>query len=167
MAKEGDRRGAVLAALVLVVMLALAAGLVWVASQMPTADERTAEIRAETERLERENEAMEVRLREAGVDIPDREPRAASPVGQEARLQGCMARMQYWQRMGVWLHGGARPGVDERSWRALSDGQQDEIFEIAACISAAGETGPRSVTVTGEGGFGDLGTRTMPNRRTF
>jgi hypothetical protein len=86
---------------------------------------------------------------------------------QQARSAACMARMEHYQQLGVWKHGGARPGVDRSAWDKLTDAEKSEIFDVAACIIAAGQTGERMVTVSAEGNGPEIETRRVMNDRDF
>lgn len=72
-----------------------------------------------------------------------------------------------YQQLGVWKHGGVRPGVDRPAWDKLSEAEKSEVFDIAACIMAAGQLGERVVTVTEEGNGPEIETRRVSNDRDF
>lgn len=86
---------------------------------------------------------------------------------QQARNAACMKRMEHYQTLGVWKHGGARPGVDRSAWVKLAAAEKSEVFDIAACIIAAGQTGERMVTVSEEGNGPEIETRRIANDRDF
>lgn len=86
---------------------------------------------------------------------------------QQARNVACTARMEHYQQLGVWKHGGARPGVDRSAWDKLADAEKSEVFDIAACVIAAGQTGERMVTVSEEGNGPEIETRRVANDRDF
>lgn len=86
---------------------------------------------------------------------------------QQARNAACMARMEHYQQLGVWKHGGARPGVDRSAWEQLTDAEKSEVFDVAACIVSAGQSGERMVTVSEEGSGPEIETRRVSNDRDF
>lgn len=75
--------------------------------------------------------------------------------------------MVHYQQLGVWKHGGVRPGVDRAGWDKLTDAEKSEVFDIAACITAAGQIGERMVTVSEEGNGSEIETRRVSNDRSF
>ncbi len=94
-------------------------------------------------------------------------PAPLGPEQQQARLQACMKRMAHYQQLGVWKHGGAKPGVDRAAWDKLADVERDEVFEVAGCIMAGGQVGERIVTVSGQGNGPEIATRRVANDRDF
>lgn len=95
---------------------------------------------------------------------------AATPLSadqQQARHEGCMKRMEHYQQIGVWKHGGAKPGVSRGAWEKLTADEQSEVFDIAACILASGQVGERMVTVAEEGNGPQIETRWVSNGRNF
>lgn len=86
---------------------------------------------------------------------------------QQARNAACMERMEHYRKLGVWKHGGSRPGVDRSAWDKLTDAEKSEVFDIAACVIAAGQTGERMATVTEEGNGLEIETRRVSNDRDF
>lgn len=94
----------------------------------------------------------------------------SDPLGPEqqlARLQGCMNRMEHYQQLGLWKHGGARPGIDRAAWDLLGEVERTEVFDIAGCIKAGGQIGEQIVTVAEEGNGRDIATRGVANVRDF
>lgn len=89
------------------------------------------------------------------------------PQWQQTQLQACMKRMDHYQQAGVWKHGGAAPGVDRAAWNNLSDAEKTEVFQIAACIGAAGIMQQMTVTVSEEGKGPEIETRTLVSSRDF
>lgn len=75
--------------------------------------------------------------------------------------------MEHYRKLGVWKHGGSRPGVDRSAWDKLTDAEKSEVFDIAACVIAAGQTGERMATVTEEGNGLEIETRRVSNDRDF
>lgn len=86
---------------------------------------------------------------------------------QQARSAACMKRMEHYQQLGVWKHGGARPGVDRSAWDKLTAAEQSEVFNVAGCITAGGQQGERMVTVSEEGNGPEIETRRVANDRNF
>lgn len=86
---------------------------------------------------------------------------------QQARNAACMKRMEHYQQLGVWKHGGARPGVDRSAWDKLTDAEKSEVFDLAACIVSVGQLGERMVTVSEEGNGPEIETRRVTNDRDF
>lgn len=86
---------------------------------------------------------------------------------QGARYQACMKRMEHYQKLGVWKHGGARPGVARAAWDQLTDAEKSEVFDVAGCITAGGQLGERMVTVSEEGNGPEIETRRVSNDRDF
>lgn len=78
-----------------------------------------------------------------------------------------MARLGHYRTLKVWMHGGAKPGVARSGWDQLSDAEQNEIFDVAGCISTGGQLGEVMVTVAEEGGGPEIGTRRVANDRDF
>lgn len=95
------------------------------------------------------------------------DPVPLRPEQQQARLHACMQRMAHYQQLGVWKHGGAKPGVARATWDALTDAEKNEVFDLAGCISAGGQVGERIVTVAEEGGGAEIETRRVANDRDF
>lgn len=75
--------------------------------------------------------------------------------------------MGHYRNLGVWKHGGAKPGVARAAWDVLKPAEKDEVFAIAACIGAGGQTGERIVTVAEEGSGPEIETRRVANDRDF
>lgn len=69
------------------------------------------------------------------------------PHWQKTRLGQCNSRMAHYRAMGLWLHGDATPVVDRAKWEGLSMREKSEIFDIAACIGAAGQVLAMQVSV--------------------
>lgn len=120
--------------------------------------------------------AAAISLPSCGGSTPDTTPTNASAPRlsgsldadrQQARNTACVARMEHYQQLGVWKHGGARPGVDRAAWEQLTDAERSEVFDIAACIIEAGQTGERMVTVSEEGNGPEIETRRVANDRDF
>lgn len=86
---------------------------------------------------------------------------------QQARSAACMARMEHYRKLGVWKHGGARPGVDHSAWDKLTDAEKSEVFDVAGCITAGGQLGERMVTVSEEGNGPEIETQRVSNDRDF
>lgn len=86
---------------------------------------------------------------------------------QQARYQACLKRMDAYEELRVWKHGGARPGVDSAAWELLSPEEKNEVFDIAGCIAAGGQVGERIVTVAEEGNGPEIETRRVANDRDF
>lgn len=86
---------------------------------------------------------------------------------QQARNAACMKRMEHYQQLGVWKHGGARPGVARAAWDKLTAAEQSEVFDVAGCIAAGGQLGERMVTVAEEGNGPEMETRRVANDRNF
>jgi|GEM_PF-2804749 len=78
-----------------------------------------------------------------------------------------MKRLEHYEQLGVWKHGGAKPGVARAAWDALADAEKSEVFDVAGCITAGGQIGERIVTVTEEGGAPEIETRRVANDRDF
>lgn len=89
------------------------------------------------------------------------------PGARQVRMQACLKRMKHYQELGVLKHGGAKPGVARAAWDALSDAEKSEVFDVAACITAGGETGDRIITVAEEGNGPEIETRRVANDRDF
>lgn len=97
-------------------------------------------------------------------------PRLKGQLGadrQQARNAACMKRMEHYQQLGVWKHGGTRPGVDRSAWDKLTAAEQSEVFDVAGCITAGGQLGERMVTVSEEGNGPEIDTRRVANDRDF
>jgi hypothetical protein len=86
---------------------------------------------------------------------------------QQVNLEGCMKRMEHYQQIGVWKHGGAKPGVARAAWDKLTENEQTEVFDVAGCIMASGQLGERIVTVAEEGNGPEMDTRRVANDRVF
>jgi len=78
-----------------------------------------------------------------------------------------MKRMEHYQQIGVWKHGGAKPGVARAAWDKLTENEQTEVFDVAGCIMASGQLGERIVTVAEEGNGPEMDTRRVANDRVF
>lgn len=86
---------------------------------------------------------------------------------QQARYQACLKRMEDYQNLGVWKHGGVRPGVDASAWELMPEAERTEVFDIAGCIAGGGQIGERIVTVAEEGNGPEIETRRVANDRDF
>ncbi len=86
---------------------------------------------------------------------------------QQARLLACTARQKHYQNLGVWLSGGVKPIVDKASWDAMSEDARDEMFEVAACLTASGKKGVQEVTIGAQGFDAPVVTRMVPNQRDW
>ena len=86
---------------------------------------------------------------------------------QEARFKGCSARHDAFTQLGVIKHGGARPGVDPDAWENLTEAEQREVFDIAACLASGGQNSERIVTVVEAGTDREIDTLRIANTRQF
>ncbi|MFN3552945.1 MAG: hypothetical protein ACK4UL_07525 [Novosphingobium meiothermophilum] len=105
-----------------------------------------------------------------GASVETEGRRLSGPLeaeAQAARSAACMERMAHYRDLGVWKHGGAKPGVARAAWDMLKPAEKDEVFAIAACIAAGGQTGERIVTVAEEGNGPEIETRRVANDRDF
>lgn len=67
----------------------------------------------------------------------------------------------------MWINGGVKPGVDRTAWDTLDESERAEIFDVAACISTAGQVAERIVIVTQSGNGPEIETRRVANDRNF
>lgn len=86
---------------------------------------------------------------------------------QSARNSACQERMKRFQTLGVWVHGGARPGVDRSAWELLTSDEKTEMFEVAACVASAGQVAEKIITVSEQGNGPEIETRRVANDRDF
>lgn len=90
---------------------------------------------------------------------PDTSPINATPfdgIAQEPRIAACAAEHQRFVELGVWVHGGATPGVNYTAWDHLDATEQERLIATAACLALGGRNGERIVTVEEAGGIREI-----------
>lgn len=92
---------------------------------------------------------------------------AIDPQWQQQRLHQCLGRKEHYRAAGVWQDGEEAPVVSAQAWARLSQDEQTEIFDIAACIAAAGQVLESTVTVSLAGEGSSAQVRKVVSDREF